>query len=224
MNEQLVFELPHRPAMGAEDFFVSDCNKEAVRLVDSWPDWTSPVHVLVGPTGSGKSHLANVWRLSSKAILVSQESLRTARLDELCCAPALIIENAEQISGSEDILFHLINLCKERHVDVLMTAMIPPQDWPVTLPDLISRLCSFPAVMIGSPDDDLLRAVLVKHFQDRQLNVPPQVITYLAARMERSMDAARAIAEAIDRTSLETGRAVTRQLAGKVLEQLGSAP
>lgn len=224
MSEQLVFELPHRPAMGAEDFFVSDCNEEAVRLVDSWPAWTSPVHVLVGPAGSGKSHLANVWRLASNARLVSQGNLRNAALDELCRAPALVIENAERISGGEDILFHLINLCKERHIDVLMTGMSPPQDWPFTLPDLVSRIRSFPAVMIGSPDDDLLRAVLVKHFQDRQLNVPPQVITYLAARMERSMDAARAIAEAIDRTSLETGRAVTRQLAGKVLEQLGSVP
>ncbi|RMF01714.1 MAG: chromosomal replication initiator DnaA, partial [Alphaproteobacteria bacterium] len=55
--------------MEAEDFFVSDCNRDAIRLIDAWPEWTSRVQVLVGPAGSGKTHLAHVWRLASGASL-----------------------------------------------------------------------------------------------------------------------------------------------------------
>ncbi|RMF04951.1 MAG: chromosomal replication initiator DnaA [Alphaproteobacteria bacterium] len=180
------------------------------------------MQVLVGPAGSGKTHLAHVWRLASGASLVTAEDLARADLDDVCAHPALVLEDADRFAGGEDTLFHFINLCRERKVDLLMTARALPRDWPFSLPDLVSRLRSFPVVMIGSADDDLLRAVLVKHFQDRQLNVPPHVITYLAARMERSMDAARAIAEALDRKSLERGRPITRQLAAEVLEQPGA--
>ena len=66
---QLVLDLPNRSALELEDFLVSDSNKVAVEIIDNWPDWPHQAIVLSGPEGSGKSHLANVWRLSSSAVL-----------------------------------------------------------------------------------------------------------------------------------------------------------
>lgn len=220
MSEQLAFELPHRPALGADDFLVSDSNRLAVRLVDGWPAWPAPVHVLSGPRGSGKSHLANVWRLESGAEAADAEALHLSRLDALTRARALVLEDADRPGIDEAAFFHLLNLCRERNVSLLMTARSRPKDWPLGLPDLVSRVRSFPVVTIGAPDDDLLRAVLVKHFLDRQLDVPPRVITYLARRMERSMAAAAELADVLDRSSLEAGRKITRQLAAEVLSRL----
>ncbi len=222
MSEQLVFELPHRPALGADDFLVSECNATAVRLVDAWPSWSHNIHVIVGPGGCGKSHLANVWRLASGARAVAGDALRVDALDTFEAEQALVLEDADRAGIEEKTLFHLLNLCNEKDLSLLMTARALPRDWPVSLPDLVSRLRSFPVVTIGPPDDDLLRAVLVKHFTDRQLNVSPQVITYLATRMERSMDFAARLAEAIDKAALEAGRKVTRQFAGQVLYALGA--
>src|SRR5215213_7376283 len=67
MNRQLAFELPLRPAMGREDFLVAPCNEQAVGLIDRWPRWPAPGVILLGPPGSGKSHLAQVWRQMSGA-------------------------------------------------------------------------------------------------------------------------------------------------------------
>lgn len=222
MSEQLVFELPHRAALGADDFLVSECNATAVRLVDAWPSWSHNIHVIAGPGGCGKSHLANVWRLGSGARVIAGDAAGIDALDSLAAAPALVLEDADRTGIDETTLFHLVNFCNEKGLPLLMTARALPRDWPISLPDLVSRLRSFPVVTIGPPDDDLLRAVLVKHFTDRQLNVPPQVITYLATRMERSMDFAGRLAESIDKAALEAGRKVTRQFAGQVLDALGS--
>lgn len=221
MSEQLVFELPHRPALGADDFLVSECNATAVRLVDAWPGWPSPVHVIVGPAGSGKSHLANVWRLNSGARLLPSEVLAATGPEAFAEDRALVLEDTERSGAPDSALFHLLNLCRENGISLLMTARTPPRDWPAALPDLVSRLRSLPTVTIGAPDDDLLRAVLVKHFVDRQLAVEPRVITYVAARMERSMAAAARLAAALDRAALASGRKITRRLAGEVLAQAG---
>lgn len=222
MSEQLVFELPHRPALGADDFLVSECNATAVRLVDAWPDWSHNIHVIVGPAGCGKSHLANVWRLNSKAQTVAENAPDVDALASLAAVPALVLEDADRSGIDENALFHLLNLGNENRLPLLMTARILPRDWPVSLPDLISRLRSFPVITIGPPDDNLLRAVLVKHFDDRQLTVAPQVINFLTPRMERSMAFAGQLVEAIDKASLEKGRKITRQFVSQVLDELVS--
>ena len=51
-----------------------------------------------------------------------------------------------------------------------------------TLPDLVSRLRAMRLVTLGAPDDELLRRVLTKLFADRQLDVDPGVIGYIATR------------------------------------------
>lgn len=224
MSEQLVFELPYRAAQGADDFLVSECNATAVRLIDDWPGWTNPAYAIVGTAGSGKSHLANVWRLSSGAQCMRAGDVREGDLDALVEGRALVIEDADRADISDHTLFHLINLCKERGVGLLLTARQAPMDWSVELPDLASRLRSLPTVMIGSPDDELLRAVLLKQFADRQLDVAPKVITYLTARMERSMDEAGRIVERLDRAALEAQRKITRQFAREVLGWAGEEP
>ena len=65
--EQLILDLPHRAAFGAEDFLVSDCNLGAVRLINSWPNWQDNVQLLIGPPASGKTHLVRVWQALSGA-------------------------------------------------------------------------------------------------------------------------------------------------------------
>ena len=39
---QLVLDLAHRPALGAEDFLVSRSNEAAAEMIDRWPDWPHP--------------------------------------------------------------------------------------------------------------------------------------------------------------------------------------
>lgn len=218
--QQLAFELPHRQAFGVEDFLVSHSNDEAVALVDRWPEWPVGAAVISGPAGSGKSHLANVWRLKSNASVVEAATCETARVPELAALGALVVEDIGALED-EQALFHLLNLVREQRLHMLLTSDVAPGELAITLPDLRSRLKALPFAAIEPPDDALLRVVLVKLFADRQLPVDPQVIAYLLLRMERSMEAARRIVAEVDRQALMMKRGVSRAVAAAALETLG---
>lgn len=222
---QLVLDLPHRAALAAEDFLVSPANAAAVALVDRWPDWPLASALVVGPPHSGKSHLGNVWRLKAGAA----EARAACDLTEPDVAllhrqRALLIEDihrgaGDRVEGAERVLFHLLNLAREHRYHLLLTSARLPGDLDIVLPDLRSRLRALPLVGINAPDPELLRALLVKLFADRQLAVEPPVIGYLALHMERSMAAATQLVDALDRRALASRRRVTRALAAEVLAQ-----
>ncbi|MEG6509931.1 DnaA/Hda family protein [Methyloligella sp. 2.7D] len=222
IRAQLVFDLPHRTALGAEDFLVSQCNRLAVEMVDAWPDWPQGIQLLVGPPKSGKTHLVRVWQARSGAVALSPDAASLTALDTLE-APALVVEDADRAGYDDQTLFHIINTARERNIPMLITARKPPARWDVSLPDLLSRLNALPLVEIGVPDDALLKTVMLKHFADRQLDVEPKVLDYLALHVERSLEgAARAVA-AVDKVALATGRKISRQLAAEALRSDPSA-
>lgn len=218
--EQLTLDLPHRPAFGAEDFLVSDCNLGAVRLIDSWPDWQENAKLLIGPAASGKTHLARVWQALSGAELLSPEGLDMASLETRGEGTALIVEDVDRAGYDEKALFHLLNVAREKRLYVLLTARDAPNRFDCSLPDLRSRLNALPAIRIGAPDNALLKTVMLKHFADRQLAIDPKSLDFLALHIDRSLAAAALAVAAVDRAALASGRKISRQL---VAEALGTA-
>ena len=219
---QLTLDLPHRAALGAEDFLVSTCNLAAVRLIDAWPDWQDHVQLLIGPAASGKTHLARVWQALSGAEALKPEHPAMDVVDAMSAGTPLVVEDADRVAYDEKTLFHLLNLAREKRLFVLLTARSAPNRWPFSLPDLLSRLNAVPAVEIGAPDDALIQTVMLKHFTDRQLDIDPKVLTYLALHVDRSLAAAAAAVAAVDRAALATGRKISRQLVMETLQ--ASAP
>lgn len=216
--EQLPLALQHRPAQGREDFLVAPANEHAVALIDRWPDWPDRVIALAGAPGTGKTHLAEVWRTRSGAARVGAADLREETVPALLETGAVIIEKDQNLSAEgERALFHLINMVRETEGFLLLTGGEAPARWQVALPDLASRLKAVPCAEIGPPDDALLAALLVKLFDDRGLSVPAAVIAYVVPRMERSFAAMRDFTEALDQASLAGKRAITVPLAAEVL-------
>lgn len=218
--EQLVLNLSHRPALALEDFLVGASNEAAVALVDGWPNWTARAAIVVGPTGSGKSHLTNVWRLKSGAGSLVASALTEEAVAEMERTGAMAIEDLDRGIADERVLFHLLNLTKEKGYALLATSRTAPGDLSVALPDLRSRLRALPMVRIDPPGDDVLKAVLVKLFTDRQLTPEPHVINHLALHMERSFEAALQLVESCDQLALSRQRSVTRTIAAEALERL----
>jgi chromosomal replication initiation ATPase DnaA len=219
-GRQLVLALPHRTALGRDDFLVSPANAAAVAMIDQWPDWPSHALLLVGPPGSGKSHLVEVWRQASGAARIAAGDLDEASVPALLAGGGLAIEDAPGDALDERALFHLLNLARQQGGRVLITAQQPPGRWGVALPDLLSRLRAAPVAELGAADDALLRGVLVKLFADRQLAVEETVISYLVVRMPRSLDAARHVVAEIDRRALEDKAQISRVLVARVLSEL----
>lgn len=217
-REQLTFDLPHRPALDAEDFLVSDCNRSAVRMIDGWPAWPSRIQLLVGPAASGKTHLVRVWQARSGARALTPDAVGLDGLDMAPEGAAFVLEDVDRAGIGEQDLFHLLNLAVEKRFDLLLTARKLPGLWGVSLPDLLSRLNGLPTVSIVNPDDMLLKTVILKHFSDRQLDVDPKVLDFLALHVERSLEAAAQAVAAVDQAALASGRKISRQLAAETLK------
>jgi chromosomal replication initiation ATPase DnaA len=218
LAQQLVFDLPLRPALGRDDFLVGDSNAAAVQLIDQWPNWPARAAILVGPPGSGKSHLGEVWRQKSGATLVASETLSAHHLPELMARGAVLVEDVDRSPLHETALFHLLNLVAQDKGHVLFTT----RTWPlplIVLADLQSRLNAAAVVGILPPDDGLLRGVLVKLFGDRQIAVDEALISYLLNRMPRSLDMARLLVARIDAAALQRKVEITRSFAGQILAE-----
>lgn len=219
MPRQLSFDLPVREALGREDFFVSPANANAVALIEAWPDWPSRKLLLIGPEGSGKTHLTQVWASLSRGRLIGPADLIEADVPALAQGP-LAVEDADQIAGhteAENALFHLHNLTLAEGHSLLITARTPPARWGLTLPDLASRMQGAAQADLLPPDDTLLGAVIMKLMADRQLRPSPNLIPYLIRRIDRSFQAAREIVERLDSASLEQGAPINTRFAAKLI-------
>lgn len=220
MQEQFVLEFGHAPGHDAQDFFMGESNREAARLIDAWPRWPSHACLIAGPAGSGKTHLVSVWRERAGAEVHEARRMDESTVAALTGGRPLAVEDVDRGPLDERALFHLLNLAREKRFHVLFTARSLPGAWNIALPDLRSRFRSMAVVRIGSADDQLLKAILVKQFSDRQLRVPPDVIDYLARRIERSTAAAAEAVALIDRASLMGQKRITRHFAAQILGRL----
>ncbi|MDB5556208.1 MAG: replication initiation ATPase protein [Rhizobium sp.] len=216
--EQLPLDLRHDAATGRDDLVISDPVSAAASIIDRWPDWASPVVIITGPEGSGKSHLAQVWRRKSGAKPV--RPVAGSGAIEAAGEGPVLIEDADRESFDETELFHLINAVRSAGTSLLITARSWPLAWGVKLPDLVSRLKAATTVEIGAPDDMLLSQILVKLFADRQLHVDDKLVAYIVSRMERSLAAAQTIVERLDTLGLSRGTRISRALAAEVMGAL----
>src|SRR5262249_47100141 len=154
-RSQLVLDLGHRTASGVEDFLTAPSNREAVLWLDRWPDWPGPGLALSGPAGSGKSHLAEIWRARAGALKPAPAALTVEAVPELARTGRVVIDPVDG-PVDERALLHLHNVLAERKGHLLLVAREPPARWVVDLPDLKSRLGALPVVALGAPDEALL--------------------------------------------------------------------
>jgi chromosomal replication initiation ATPase DnaA len=220
---QLVLDLPARPALGRADFYITPANALALAQIDAWPDWPEGRMAVIGPEASGKTHLVHVWAGRAGARILPAS--RLADLDPLGIAAdaAVAVEDAEALPAletgveAEEVLFHLCNRLHSGGGSLLLTGKHPPARWGLRLPDLSSRLRIAGVARLDAPDDELLSAVLLKLFADRQVEVSADLVEYLLPRMERSFSGAEKLVNSLDRAALSRKRAITPRLAAEVL-------
>jgi chromosomal replication initiation ATPase DnaA len=209
--------LPHAESLTRDNFLEGPANAAGLALVDSWPEWPNRIMLLIGPQGSGKSHLAAIWAEQAGARSISAHALTAAAVPGALATGALVVEDLNAPDFDERALFHLMNLAREDEAFVLITARVPPSASQIELRDLRSRLRAVPTISLLPPDDGLFRALIVKFCADRQMAIDESVVSYLATRIERSYAAARQAVELLDGEGLRLGRPVTRALAAELL-------
>lgn len=216
---QLPLDLAHAEATSRDDLVIGPSNAQAAALIDRWPDWPSPVAVLAGPAGSGKSHLAAIWQEVSNATAFAPGRLGPETVEAAGQGPVLI-DDVDATPIDETGLFHLINAVRQQGAFLLMTSRRFPQGWGVGLPDLVSRLKAAATIEIHEPDDELLVAVTTKLFADRQIEVEPHVVQFLVRRIERSLSSAIEAVARLDHAALERKSRISRALAAQIVEAM----
>lgn len=222
MKEQLTFDLAQRPALGREAFTVSGCNALALAQIEDWRAWPNGKLALVGPEGSGKTHLVHVFAALSSAVVLGAEDLLAGALP--LDAPALVLEDFEKAAGNaeaEEAAFHLHNALAARGAPFMVTGRVPPSRWAIALPDLASRLGSAAVARIEAPDDALMIELMRKLFRDRQVSVPQDVLEFLCSWTERSFASAEACVALIDAAALREKRDITRPFVSEKLREAG---
>jgi chromosomal replication initiation ATPase DnaA len=214
LTAQFSLIFKDEPNFSRSAFVVSPSNAAGVEAIDGWPAWRGGALALVGPPGSGKSHLAAAWALRAEAKVISPD----IRPEDLAALEGPVLwEDADRAVHGET-LFHLINIAARPGGALLATARTPPSEWRTDVPDLRSRLNALPVALLQEPDDAILTGALMKFFQERRIRPSEELLAYLVRRIERSIPKALEIVAKLDETASAYGRPVSRALARQVLE------
>ena len=214
------FNLNRLPATRKEDYFVSAANREAFAAATSGSGPAGDNLAIIGPPRSGKSHLGRVWAGEINAVVVCATDVEEILPEVARSRRHVFVDDADRVAGAqrrEEALLHLFNLVSGWRGKMAVAALEPPARWKLELPDLASRLETFRVAAIGLPDDDLLRAVIVKLFSDRQVSVAPKAVDYIIKRIDRTFRATEEAVAGLDGLSLAKRRPVTTALVSEWL-------
>lgn len=218
MSEQLALGLPPREDYSAASFVDGEANAAARWAIGGWRAWPGRTLVVYGPAGSGKTHLAAMWASESGGLRLPAAELAD-KLESLPDGVPVAIEDADRFADRA-ALFHLMNRAQQEKIPaLLLTAREAPARWTTDIADLNSRLLAVATAELKEPDDELLSKLLKKLFADRQSPLVDGLIEYLLPRMERSVEGARRLVEALDCEALARKTPINRGVARRVLDE-----
>ena len=216
LNQTLLkFELEQN--FTYDDFFVSKCNYFAFSLIESWPKWEKNILNIYGEKFSGKSHLSEIFKKKNKAIIIKNNEINEEFFKKIRFYENIILDNLEYIND-ENILYSIINFVEQYNKYLIVNSINPINTLDFTLPDLKSRLKNCIYAKIEKPDDDMIFALILKHFSDRQIKIEKKVIEYITKRIERSYGKILDFIYKVDQFSLINKKPIDYKSIKKILE------
>ena len=215
-ENQLFIKFENIKDYKKENFFVSTSNLEAFEILNSWPKWIKKFINLYGEKYSGKSHLARIFESKSTCLNISEKDFTEEILIKFKTKQSLIIEDYQN-NISENLLYSLINIVEQENKYLLITSEKPINEFNYKLNDLVSRLNNFLYIKLGAPDDELIYALIVKNFSDRQITIDKKLIDYIIKRIDRSYESIFIFISKVDQLSLQKGKPINLEVIKKVL-------
>ena len=216
LNQALLkFELEQNFAY--DDFFVSKCNYFAFNQIESWPNWEKNILNIYGEKYSGKSHLSEIFKKKNKAIIIKTDEINNEFFTKIRFHENIILDNLEYVSD-EKILYSIFNFAEQFNKYLIINSINPINSSDYSLPDLKSRLKNCIFARIDKPDDDMIFALILKHFSDRQIKIEKKIIEYITKRIERSYGKILDFIYKVDQISLINKKPIDYKVIKKILE------
>ena len=217
--DQLIFKFPFAKKYYEQDFFVSNNNFSAFKLIESWPTWPGKWLNVFGSSGSGKTHLAKILEKKiDKIKIIEAKKITNEIIQELNNFDCLIIESYNN-NIEEKLLYSILNQSKQLENFILINSTLSIKNLKYDLKDLQSRIASFVYIGIDLPNDDLLKVIITKTFSDKQIQINPKISDYIINNVERSYEKLFKFLKDLDELSLSTGKSININLIKKVLDK-----
>jgi chromosomal replication initiation ATPase DnaA len=213
---QLIFKFPFKTNYFEEDFYVSENNFEAYKLIESWPKWSSRFVNIFGPSGCGKTHLANIFNKKFNSFFISASELNNNTLSSIKAKECLIIDDCKN-NVEEKLFYSVLNQSHLSNQYIIINSTKPIQSFEVKLNDLKSRLKSFVNIGIDLPTDELIKVIISKNFSDKQVKIESKSLEYIIKNIDRSYEAIFDLINKLDDFSLSTGSSINIKLIKKAL-------
>ena len=213
---QLLLQLNYKTNFNEHDFYLSNSNSKAFNFINNWPNWEKRILNISGEKFSGKSHLANIFQSKTKALLINGNRIDNSIFKQLKLYESLIIDDFENCN-EEKIIYSIFNLVDQDNKYLLINSTRPISEIKFMLPDLTSRSKNCLYAEIENPDDELLFAIILKNFSDRQIKIEKKIINFIISRIDRSYRKIDEFIYKIDELSLKKKKPINLKTIKEIL-------
>ena len=214
---QLLLNFEYKQNFKDEDFYVSNSNYFAFNLLNTWPKWEKNFLNICGDNYSGKSHLANIFLKKFKGVKIDAHSISDENLNEIKVHENIVLENFDR-NINEVLIYSLFNLIDQDNKYLIINSRVPINEINFSLSDLKSRTKSCLFAKIEKPDDELMFALILKNFSDRQIVIDKKLIDFIIKRIDRSYDKIFEFIYKIDELSLKKKKPINLKTIKEVLK------
>ena len=213
---QLLLNFNFKKSFNDHDYYVSDSNYFAFNLIDKWPKWEKKILNITGEKFSGKSHLASIFKLKSSALFLNENEISNDVFKKIKLYESIIIDEFSN-KIDENLIYSIFNLVDQDSKYLLINSETPLSEINFKLPDLVSRSRNSLLARINPPDDELIFALILKNFSDRQIKLEKQIIEFIVNRIERSYRKISEFIYKVDELSLKKKKPINLKTIKEIL-------
>jgi len=213
---QLLLNFKNNQNFNYDDFYVSKSNYFAFQLIEKWPKWEKNILNIYGEKFSGKTHLSNIFLSKNKGIKLDENNINNEIFKKLKLYENIIIDNYRNIAD-ENLMYSIFNLVDQDNKYLIINSIKPINEIVFKLDDLKSRSKNCLFAKIDQPDDDLMFAIILKSFSDRQIQIDKKLIDFIIKRIDRSYGKIADFIYKVDELSLKKKKAIDLKIIKEIL-------
>jgi chromosomal replication initiation ATPase DnaA len=213
---QLLLNFKQNKNFNYNDFYVSKSNYYAFQLIEKWPKWEKNILNICGEKFSGKTHLSNIFLNKNGGIKVEEKEINDEIFKKFKLYENIIIDNYDN-KVDEKLIYSIFNLADQDNKYLIINSINPINKIDFKLNDLKSRSKNCLFAQIENPDDELMFAIILKSFSDRQIQIDKKLIDFITKRIDRSYGKIADFIYKVDELSLKKRKAIDLKTIKEIL-------